>query len=220
MEGGRRSPGSLSRAGIDRAHGSAVRGHVRLAAPRRTGRRSGGSSARRRALGTVHSPIEISRSASANHASASPPVAKPSARSVGPTADGPARAHTHPTTCSLPGVNRSRNTSPVTPSIAAETTDRACTSGPALVRSVTPGPPTHVGTAEQEPAWLPTRLRERGPGPQDVSIYILFRKEGAARTPVRRPRPTARAWSKASRSARAVTSEIPNASDRSATRTN
>src|SRR5680860_737460 len=42
-------------------------------------------------------------------------------------------------TSSFPGVNRFRNTSPVSPSIAAATTDRACTSKPTLVRSVNTG---------------------------------------------------------------------------------
>ena len=43
------------------------------------------------------------------------------------------------------GTSRALNTSPVTASIAAATTDRACTSSPTLVRSRTPGPPTTVG---------------------------------------------------------------------------
>ena len=41
--------------------------------------------------------------------------------------------------CSCDGVNRACHSSPVTPSIAAAATDRACTSSPTLVRSVNTG---------------------------------------------------------------------------------
>src|SRR5680860_540823 len=44
----------------------------------------------------------------------------------------------------IAGFNRSRNTSPVTPSIAAATTDRVCTSRPTLVRSVDTGGFPHM----------------------------------------------------------------------------
>jgi len=65
------------------------------------------------------------------------------------------------------GISLALNTSPVCPSIAAATTDRACTSSPTLVRSRNTGAPTHVGKAEHvERARQPTRLRERGPGQQ------------------------------------------------------
>src|SRR6476661_10833254 len=47
------------------------------------------------------------------------------------------------------GVNRARNTSPLRPSIAAATTERACTSRPTLVRSQNTGASfTPVGKAE------------------------------------------------------------------------
>ena len=81
-------------------------------------------------------------------------------------ADGPGTERTHPITSSLPGVSRARNTSPVTPSIAAATTNRACTSSPTLVRSVNTGASTcrhcRTGLLLGNP-----RDCERGPGPQD-----------------------------------------------------
>src|SRR5271165_1712642 len=45
--------------------------------------------------------------------------------------------------CSYDGVNRVWNTSPVTLSIAAAATERACTSSPTLVRSVNTGASHH-----------------------------------------------------------------------------
>ena len=45
--------------------------------------------------------------------------------------------------CSWDGVNRVWLTSPVTPSIAAAATERACTSSPTLVRSVNTGASHH-----------------------------------------------------------------------------
>jgi integrase len=62
---------------------------------------------------------------------------------VGPAsyaaAHGPGKSRTQPITSSRAGVSRARNTSPVTPSIAAATTDLACTSSPTLVRSENTG---------------------------------------------------------------------------------
>src|SRR6185503_17379851 len=52
-------------------------------------------------------------------------------------------------TSSCDGVNRARNTSPLRPSIAAATTERACTSRPTLVRSQNTGASfTPVGKTE------------------------------------------------------------------------
>src|SRR6478672_4739535 len=52
-------------------------------------------------------------------------------------------------TSACDGVNRVRNTSPLRPSIAAATTERACTSRPALVTSQNTGASfTPVGKAE------------------------------------------------------------------------
>src|SRR6476659_4991268 len=52
-------------------------------------------------------------------------------------------------TSACDGVNRARNTSPLRPSIAAATTERACTSRPTLVRSQNTGASfTPVGKAE------------------------------------------------------------------------
>ena len=42
------------------------------------------------------------------------------------------------------GTNRARNNSPVSPSIAAATTDLACTSNPTLVRSANTGASSHM----------------------------------------------------------------------------
>src|SRR4051794_11049291 len=56
-------------------------------------------------------------------------------------------------TSACDGVNRARNTSPLRPSIAAATTERACTSRPTLVRSQNTGASfTPVGKTEHETA--------------------------------------------------------------------
>ncbi len=54
-------------------------------------------------------------------------------------ATGPGRAWTHDRMCSCDGVSFVWISSPVTPSIAAAATDRACTSSPTLVRSINTG---------------------------------------------------------------------------------
>ena len=62
-----------------------------------------------------------------------------------PPPPGPA-APISTTECSCDGVNRVRCTSPVTLSIAAAATERACTSRPTLVRSVNTGASHHCRT--------------------------------------------------------------------------
>jgi hypothetical protein len=60
--------------------------------------------------------------------------------------------------------------SPVTPSIAAATTDRACTSSPTLVRSGNTGPPTNVGWVERAAtARSPTNVVSEAPARGPVS---------------------------------------------------
>src|SRR5665647_2792642 len=61
------------------------------------------------------------------------------ARRVDRDTAGPGSVPIHPMTSRGAGTSRALNTSPVTPSIAAAATDRACTSRPTLVRSVNTG---------------------------------------------------------------------------------
>src|SRR3954464_3776764 len=70
-------------------------------------------------------------------------------------------------TWSCDGVSFACTSSPVTPSIAAATTDRACTSSPTLVRSVNTGASheCRIGRAGS-PCPVTHECRERGPGPQ------------------------------------------------------
>src|SRR3954469_20125923 len=69
--------------------------------------------------------------------------------------------------CSCDGVSRVWMSSPMTPSIAAATTDRACTSSPTLVRSLNTGASheCRIGRAGS-PYPVTHESRERGPGPQ------------------------------------------------------
>jgi len=68
------------------------------------------------------------------------------------------------------------NTSPVTPSIACATTDRACTSRPTLVRSMNTGASPHMSDR---------------PGPLPGSPYPATHERCAGQAPARNPRQTA-----------------------------
>lgn len=88
-------------------------------------------------------------------------------RSGGPREPpGPGRAGRKPR-IGYSRVNLARRSSRVTPSIAAAPTDRACTSNPTLVRSVTTGDPRCSDNPSRQPLLGARESRERGPDPQN-----------------------------------------------------